>query len=76
MEELLYFRNRGQTLFEEHKFLSCKKPHYFYPWMGEVQNKEDKFLPTRDNSVLNAFTGFECACVCRYAHLIEMRRRI
>lgn len=22
------------------------KIHYFYPWVGEVQNKEDKCLPT------------------------------
>lgn len=22
------------------------KIHYFYPWVDEVQNKEDKFLPT------------------------------
>lgn len=33
-------------------------------------------LDYRDNCVLNAFTGFECACVCRYAHSMGRRRRI
>lgn len=27
-------------------FNHVMKSYYFYPWMGEVQNKEDKGLPT------------------------------
>lgn len=46
MEELLYFRNTGQIFLMNINFNHVMKSHYFYPWMGEVQNKEDKGLPT------------------------------